>query len=70
MLGSIEMIISVVLTLGLTALAIYARFRFLPCLMAGVMWFALALLVLDINILLFLCCLGVGFYFLARSIVQ
>ena len=66
----IFLIVGFLLTIGITVAALLSSFRFMISMVAGIMWVALGLLLLDLDLIMPICCVGMGIYMLIRSFID
>ena len=70
MVDFILLLVEFILTMGMTLLSFRTNHRFLTTLVAGVLWLVLAYMVMDLNLIMGLCCVGMGLYLWARTFVS
>jgi len=61
--------VSATLAIGLTLLSLFQKpLRFIPTLIAGVLWLAIAFMIFDMSLIFSISCIGMGFWMFIRSI--
>lgn len=68
MVDFILLLVGMLITLGLTWLAFKTGMRFLPALICGCAWVAFGLILFELNLILMICCVGLGLYMWIRAL--
>lgn len=64
------LIIMSIMATGFTFYSLTNNQRFVPSFISGIIWIALALVVLETNMIFFGCCIALGLYMMIRSVYE
>jgi len=70
MVDFITLLIGFILTLGMTYIAFKSNFRIMPSMICGAIWIAMAYMLLELNLIAAIVCIGMGFYVWARTFIS
>ena len=66
----IFLLIGFIIAIGMAIAAFMSNFRFLVSMIAGVVWIGFGLLLLDLDLVMPICCIGMGLYMMIRSVIS